>query len=35
MYQAVRRIGVFLFVVTAFLFDALVGFLILAWAYTA
>lgn len=35
MYQATRRIAAILFVVTCFLFDALVGFLVLAWAYTA
>jgi hypothetical protein len=35
MYQAARRITAITFVVLCFLFDALVGFLVLAWAYTA
>lgn len=35
MFQAIRRIAAILFVVTCVAFDALVGFLVLAWAYTA
>ncbi len=35
MTEAIRRIGVILFVVTAFLFDAAVGILVLLLAYTA
>lgn len=35
MYQATRRIAAILFVVTCFLFDAAVGLLVLALAYTS
>lgn len=35
MFQAIRRIGVILFVVTCFVFDAAVGLLVLLLAYTA
>lgn len=35
MRSALGRIAATIFVVTCFLFDALVGFLVLAWAYTA
>lgn len=35
MTEAIRRIGMILFVVTCFVFDAAVGLLVLALAYTA
>ena len=35
MRSAIRRIGIILFVVTCFIFDAAVGLLVLALAYTS